>query len=168
MSTPYLGEVKIFAGNFAPTGFALCDGSLMSIAQNPALFSVIGTFYGGDGVSTFALPDLRSRVPVGMGQGAGLSPYTVGEVVGTESVTLTQGQMPEHSHPLAASNQPRTSSSPTNGYPSGGGYYGATANSQLNPAAAGVAGGNQPHPNLQPSLAITYIIALTGVFPSRS
>jgi microcystin-dependent protein len=168
MSTPYLGEIKIFAGNFAPTGWALCEGQLMPIAQNTALFSIIGTFYGGDGVTTFGLPDLQSRVPVGMGQGAGLSPYALGERAGSETITLTTQQMPGHGHALAASDQPRTSSSPVNGFLAGGGYYGSTSDTQLSPTAVEATGGGQPHSNLQPYLALTFIIALQGIFPSRS
>ncbi len=168
MSIQYVGEIKIFAGNFAPNGFAFCDGTLLPIAQNTALFSIIGTFYGGNGVNTFALPDLRGRVAVGQGQGPGLSPYDIGQVAGSENVTLTQQQMPEHTHVLAASDKPRTSSSPADGFPSAGGYYGATSDTQLNAAAAGGAGGNLPHSNLQPYLAVSYIIALSGIFPSRS
>jgi microcystin-dependent protein len=178
MSTPYLGEIRLFAGNFAPRGYALCQAQQLQISQNTALFSLLGTFYGGNGVQTFALPDLRGRLPVSFGQGPGLSMYTIGEQTGTETVTLNSSQMPMHTHPPTASTTPASQPTP------GGNIFAAlpspwtrfwvadakkTGNpSQLNQAIVGSQGGNQPHENLMPSLAISFIIALQGIFPSRN
>ena len=167
---PYLGAIFLFGGNFAPVGFATCDGQQLAISQNSALFAVIGTFYGGNGTTTFALPDFRGRVPVHMGQGIGLSDYSVGEQTGQEDVTLLQTQMPQHNHLINGSGQ-QTSDSLSNAYPAAGGAYAAAplTNAQLmNGGTVGTAGGNEPHPNLQPLLAVTFIIALQGIFPSRN
>jgi len=164
---PILGTVFIFAGNFAPTGYALCNGALLPIAQNTALFSVIGTFYGGDGVTTFALPNLQSRVPVGMGQGVGLSPYSVGENGGTENVTLTIGQMPGHNHVLTYAEE-QTTNMPANALPAANGAYSTQrATGDMSANGMTVVGQNQPHNNIQPFLTLTYIIATQGIFPSR-
>ena len=180
MSTPFIGNVKIWAGNFAPLGYAFCNGQLLSIAQNNALFALIGTTYGGDGQSTFALPDMRSRLAVGQGQGSGLSPYVLGQQAGVENVTLTSAQMPGHTHALQASTATATTDSPSNNVlaapaPGGGtvpyGFYFTGAAPPTRPLAAtavGQAGGNQPHSNIMPVLALSYIIALEGIFPARN
>lgn len=175
---PYIGEIRLFAGNFAPTGWALCDGQLLPIAQNAALFSILGTTYGGNGQTNFALPDLRGRVPMHPGQGPGLSPRTLGEIGGDESVTLLANQMPAHSHALNASNTQGGADSPANSllaqsYDQNNNnpistYAGGNPNTALNPASVGLTGNNLPHDNLQPYGCITFIIALTGVFPSRN
>ena len=165
MAQPYVGEFRMFAGNFAPAGWAFCDGSLMSIAENEALFQLIGTTYGGDGQSTFALPDLRGRLP--LHQGSGLS---IGESGGSETVTLTGNQIPAHSHAAQASGAGGTQSGP------GGGLW---ASSALNQFAAGdgtnlmannlgSVGGSQPHDNMMPYLAVSFIISLFGIFPSTT
>ena len=176
MADPFIGEIRIFGGNFAPVGWALCDGSLLPITQNTALFSLLGTMYGGDGVRTFALPDLRGRVVVSFGQGPGLSPYVQGQVGGAESSTLTAAQMPAHSHSVGASNTPSTAD-PKGAVPakvvgttpgSGTHVYGATPDgTTMNNAMIGTSGGGQPVSVLQPYLAINYIIALQGIYPSR-
>lgn len=171
MSNPYVGEIRIFAGNFAPNGWMFCDGSLQSIAQNEVLFNLIGTTYGGDGQSTFALPDLRGRVPVHQGTGPGLSPRIIGEVGGSETVTLTAAQMPQHSHALQAS------SGLANGAAGAAGVLAATAvniygnGPPTTPMAAQAVtplGGGQPHENMAPFVAINYIIALFGIFPTQA
>jgi len=171
-TTPYLGEILLFAGNFAPTGWALCDGSLLTISQNQALFSILGTTYGGDGRTNFALPDLRGRVPVGAGQGAGLSNYVEGQMAGEENHTLVATEMPQHTHAANVDTGNGTSATPSNNVPAvnneGIQHYGGIVNGTMNPAAIGTSGGSQPHNNLQPYLALNYIIALQGVFPSRS
>ncbi len=169
MSDPFLGELRIFGGNFAPRGWALCQGQLLSITQNTALFSLLGTTYGGNGTTTFALPDLQGRVPMGTGNGAGLSPRTLGESSGTENVTLNLTQIPAHSHQLTGTTAPQSTDQPGGASPSAGGYYSTqTPTTAMNPAAIGQAGGSQPHPNVQPSLALTFIIALEGIYPSQS
>lgn len=175
---PYIGEIRLFAGNFAPNGWALCDGQLLAIASNAALFSILGTTYGGNGQTTFALPDLRGRMPMHPGQGPGLTPRTLGELGGEESVTLLANQMPAHTHVLNASNAQGAGDSPTNSllaqsYDQNNSnpistYAGGAPNTTLNPASVGLAGGSQPHDNLPPFGCINFIIALTGVFPSRS
>ncbi len=178
MTTPYLGEVRMFAGNFPPRGNAFAQGQIMNIAQNQALFAVIGTYYGGNGVTTFALPDLRSRVAVGMGHGAGLSNYNIGQASGTETVTLNIGQVPVHNHSFVASNVAATLAQPSGNVP---GTVDSTLTAlyvpaaqvtgtpgPMNPTAVGFTGGNQPHENRMSVLAISYIVALTGIFPSRN
>lgn len=169
MSEPFLGEIRIFPYNFAPRGWAFCQGQILSIAQNTALFSLLGTTYGGNGQTTFALPDLRGRMPLGSGQGPGLSPYDLGQVSGTETVTLTTGQMPSHNH-LASSTQAGAGSTrPSGNVPSGGGAYaGASDGTRMNPAFIQNTGGSQPHENRQPCLVLNYCIALQGIFPSRN
>ena len=172
MSEPYIGEIVLFAGNFAPRGWALCQGQLLSIAQNTALFSILGTTYGGNGQTTFALPDLRSRVPVGQGQGPGLSGYALGQQAGDEAVTLTVQQMPLHNHAVNASGDDTGASSkpsgkvpgPTSSNP----YIPTSDGTQMNPGMIAGTGGNQPHPNIQPYTCLNYIIATQGVFPSRN
>jgi microcystin-dependent protein len=165
---PFLGEIRLFAGNFAPNGWALCNGQIMSIAQNTALFSLLGTTYGGNGQTTFALPDLRGRVPVHAGQGPNLSNYSLGQQGGVESVTLTTNHMPAHTHTLNASSNDETTNRPTNAVPAKGGVYDGTLNTTMNPGVVGNAGGSQPHENLPPHLTLNYIIALQGIFPSRN
>ncbi|MCB9745839.1 MAG: phage tail protein [Alphaproteobacteria bacterium] len=166
MSEPFLGQVTIFAGNFAPRGWAFCDGQLLPISQYSALFSILGTTYGGDGRTTFALPDLRGRTPIGPRNGPGLSDYRLGQQGGSQTNTLTVSEMPSHNHsaslqtygkagalgdPVGLVNGPVDTSAPIN-----------------TSATVGNTGGNQPVNNLQPYLAINYIIALQGIFPSRS
>jgi microcystin-dependent protein len=174
MSQPYLGEIKMFGGNFAPRGYALCQGQLLSIAQNSALFAILGTTYGGDGVQTFGLPDLRGRVPVHPGQGPGLPPLTLGEKGGVESVTLSVAQLPAHGHGLMASADLVSTTAPGGNVMGAKGRGGANLfapASSLTPLAVGTggnAGGGQAHTNMQPSLVLNFIIALEGVFPSRN
>lgn len=182
MSQPFIGEIILFGGNFAPRGWAFCNGQILSIAQNTALFSILGTTYGGNGQTTFALPDLRGRVPVSAGQGPGLSPYSLGQQSGSETVTLTVQQMPAHNHPVNADGTNGTAVSPAGGNlaqtATGTGKSAVTSNTyttgapaapvQLNPTTIGPQGGSQPHNNLQPLLALNYIIALEGVYPSRN
>ncbi len=166
--------------NFAANGWALCNGQLMSISQNTALFSLLGTTYGGDGVQTFALPNLQGRVPIHQGQGVGLSPYVMGQIAGSENVTLLQNQMPLHNHLVGVSNQPGTVPDPTNAILAQGNsgearrpvavsdYVTTATTGSLAPATVSSVGGNQPHNNLQPYLCVNFIIALQGIFPSRS
>lgn len=178
MSEPFLGEIRLFAGNFAPRYNALCNGQTMSIAQNSALFSLLGTYYGGNGTTTFCLPNLQGRLPVGQGQGPGLSNYPIGTTLGQENVTLTSGQMPVHTHLLVPSGANATQLQPSGQFPATlqapfNGFYVKDANKSGNPIqmAAGAlqtSGGNQPHENRMPSLAVSVIIALQGVFPSRN
>jgi microcystin-dependent protein len=170
----------MFGGNFAPYGWAMCNGQLMAISQNTALFAILGTNFGGNGVSTFGLPDFRGRVPVSQGQGLGLSTYVVGELTGTENVTLLQNQMPTHTHLVGCDNNSADSTvfDPTNSFvcaqPSGGQggtgtpLYSASSNQTMNPAMITPAGGSQPFSILQPLLCVTFIIALNGIFPSRN
>jgi len=169
MAEPYIAQITLFAGNFAPRGWAFCQGQILPIAQNTALFSLLGTQYGGNGTTTFALPDLRGRVPVGAGQGPGLSNVEVGEVGGLESVTLTQAQMPAHSHLAGVTQAAQTASRPAGKVPSAGGAYAdAPDGSTFNPAHIQNTGGGQPVPNRPPYLGLNYIIAIQGIFPSRN
>ncbi|MDY7226284.1 phage tail protein [Hyalangium rubrum] len=175
MSEPFLGEIRIFAGNFAPRGWAFCEGQLLSIAQNTALFSILGTTYGGNGQTTFALPDLRGRVPIQPGQGPGLSPHTLGEAAGQETVTLISNQMPAHTHPFGAHNGQGDTFSPEGAVNAAAvdstqqplNIYSTQVNTVMGPQSVGISGGNQPHPNMQPYLCLNFIIALEGIFPSR-
>lgn len=168
----FLGSVSLVPYNFAPVGSALCNGQILPISQNTALFSLLGTTYGGDGRVTFALPDLRGRIPVGMGSGPGLTPRTMGEIAGEESVTLTLQQMPAHNHKAEASSMAGNTVSPTGAYwapaPRMLLYSAATSLTAMNPLALGNAGGNLPHDNLKPYLTLNYIIWLQGIFPPRS
>lgn len=175
MSNPFIAEIRMFGGNFAPRGNAFCNGQILSIAQNTALFSLLGTTYGGNGQTTFALPNLQSRAPMHPGQGPGLSPRSLGEQGGAESVTLITNQIPAHTHQAsgraAAGDQTSpanttwaTVSSGRNPLP----LYSPTPNTTMNPQALGVAGGGQPHQNMPPFLAISFIIALQGIFPPRN
>jgi microcystin-dependent protein len=172
MADPFVGEIRLFGGNFAPQGWALCNGQLLAIAQNTALFSLLGTNYGGDGRTTFALPDLRGRAPIHMGQGSGLTPRSIGSVSGRETVALTTQECPVHSHSASGANGANQPSPVGNFWstdPNGNtAAYSTTANSVMSLAAIGAAGAGQPHDNMQPYLAVNYIIALAGVFPPRS
>ena len=171
MSDQYLGEIRMVGFNFAPYGWALCNGQLLAISQNTALFSLIGTYYGGDGVTTFALPNLQSRVPIHQGQGLGLSPYNIGQIGGTENVTLSTQQMPQHNHTIGSA-ATAGSNKPANNYPAdsagGNAYSQGPATGTLNPSAVSFQGNSQPHANLQPYLCITFVIALQGIYPSRN
>lgn len=176
MSEPFIGEVIMFAGNFAPRGWAFCAGQLLSIAQNTALFSILGTTYGGNGQTTFALPDLRGRVPVGTGQGPGLTSITLGEMSGTETVTLLTTQMPAHTHTATGSIKASTAAAndtlPTGNYPSDGGAYQSASDTNMNASGlnitVGISGNSQPVPIRNPYLGMNYIIAIEGIFPSRN
>lgn len=176
---PYLGEIRLFAGNFAPRGWAFCNGQIMSISQNTALFSLLGTFYGGNGQSNFGLPDLRGRVPVNQGNGPGLIERDVGESAGQEAVVLTSAELPVHSHALNASAatppslagggvDPSTSAQVPASPAKPKIYTTAEASVNMSTQAIGFAGGNQAHNNMAPSLALNFIIALQGIFPPRS
>jgi len=193
MAEPYVGQISLFAGDFAPRGYALCDGQRLPISQNTALFSVIGTFYGGDGVTTFQLPNLQDSVPVHQGEGVGLSPYEVGQTGGSTTVTLTIPQIPAHTHPIGASALAATTGTPSptavlavasaaaygsesdvrplgsqlvGGGPPHDDAFGST--SDLRPMGSQLVGGGLPHDNVQPCLRLSFIIALQGIFPSRN
>lgn len=174
----FIGSIILFAGNFAPRGWAFCDGRLLAIAQNTALFSILGTTYGGDGITTFALPDLRGRVPVHAGngsQGPGLEAVQLGEAAGTNTTTLLTTNMPAHNHTLAATTNAGDSSNPEGAVLAGfgtdapptGPYSTGPANTILAVNAVGVSGGTQPFSIMQPYLGLNYIIALEGIFPSQ-
>ena len=170
---PLLASIILFAGNFAPRGWAFCQGQLLPISQNQALFSLLGTTYGGNGQTTFALPDLRGRAPIGMGQGPGLSNIDLGQSGGAESVTLTSSQMPSHTHALNAVTDNGDGSTPTNSLLAHSGALdkefkaNTNGNTTMHPTAIGAAGGSQPASIVSPYLGMNYIIALQGVFPSR-
>ena len=173
MSAPFVAEIRIFAGNFAPTGWALCNGQLMPISQNTALFSLLGTFYGGDGKTTFALPDLQGRAPMHQGSGSGLSERIIGESAGEEFVTLIESEMPAHVHTVNARSSLSTQPSPVNNIWSGNNVArqyvtSNTTPGNLNPIAITPSGGSVPHNNMPPYLILTFIIALQGIFPPRS
>ncbi|HYM01970.1 MAG TPA: tail fiber protein [Stellaceae bacterium] len=179
---PFIGELMIFAGNFAPRGWALCDGQLLAISQNQALFSILGTTYGGNGTQTFALPDLRGRLTLGVGQGPGLNVYDLGQTDGEQSHTLIAAEAATHTHSVNAVNNGNTggSKAPGGGVLLGAPYavetgsppvpfYSNAAPSQvLNGQSVGLAGGSQPHNNLMPSLVVNWCIALQGIFPTRN
>ena len=174
----YLGTILMVGFNFAPQGWALCNGQLMSISQNTALFSLLGTTYGGDGVQTFALPNLQGRVPIHQGNGQGLSPYNIGQLGGVENVSLQTGQMPAHSHsfaqPCNSTEGSATLSTPAGKFNATGGrgasnnIYAATSNAAMGAGTTGNSGNGLPVPVIQPYLTVNFIIALTGIFPSRS
>jgi microcystin-dependent protein len=165
----FLGEITLVPYNFAPRGYAFCQGQILSISQNTALFSLLGTTYGGDGVSTFGLPDLRGRCAVSQGQGPGLSNYDLGEQTGTETVTLTTGQMPAHGHAANARDDDPNSGLVTNNLLANlQAYSNKAANATLSGTMIGQTGGNQPHANIQPLLVLNYCIALQGIYPSRN
>ena len=163
----YMGMITVFAGNFAPRGWLLCQGQVLAISQYTAMFSILGTTYGGNGTTTFALPDLRGRVPMHWGDGPGLRPRSLGEQDGVESVQLTQQELPSHTHTLSGSTGAVNTTRPTDAVPAKGGSY-TTASPSTQMAPPGLTGGNQPHDNVQPSLAVSFIIALEGIFPSRN
>ena len=173
MSEPFVAEIRIFAGNFAPRGWAFCNGQLLPIAQNTALFSLIGTTYGGDGRSTTALPNLEGRAPMHPGRGPGLTARRLGERGGVEMVTLTEAQMPSHNHTIRGGNIPGTTFTPdgNSSFTRGTGnvYKAGSPNLvSLNERSMPNAGGSQAHNNMQPYMAINFIIALVGLYPSRS
>jgi microcystin-dependent protein len=164
MSSPFIGEIRMFGGNFAPAGWAFCDGSLLPISENDTLFQLIGTTYGGDGQSTFALPDLRGRVPIHVGPG-----FTLGQAAGEETVTLTTAQIPAHTHIPQGNSSPGTQSSPAGGVwaqSTLGQFSAAAPSASMDPGALGTTGGSQPHDNMVPFLAVNFILSLFGVFPS--
>lgn len=169
MTDPFVAEIRIFAGNFAPRGWAMCDGTILPISQNTALFSLLGTTYGGNGISTFGLPDLRGRAPMFWGQGPGLSPHVIGEAAGAASVTLTGTQIPQHNHALQASGGDADAASPIGALPglTPSPAYRSDRDSQAAGGAISATGGGQPHPNEQPYLTLTFIIALQGIYPPR-
>jgi microcystin-dependent protein len=166
----FLGEIRIFGGNFAPLGWALCNGQIMPISQSTALFSLLGTYYGGDGKSTFALPNLQGQFALNQGQGTGLSPYVLGESGGSAAVTLTQAQIPTHTHAPMASATSGTATSPAGAVwaEPRAQAYGAPTAATMSATALATSGASQPHNNLPPYLALTFIIALQGIFPPRS
>jgi microcystin-dependent protein len=181
MSEPYLSQITMFGGNFAPKKYAFCNGQLMSIQQNAALFSLLGTTYGGNGTTNFALPNLQSALPLGWGQGPGLSNYVLGQAGGSKDVTLNQNDVPPHSHLLMAStnssattsavinnNLPGTPPNPSAEFYANPGGSPPLQPHKMAPGACGNTGSSQPHPNLMPSLCITFLIALQGNFPSRN
>jgi microcystin-dependent protein len=172
MSDQFLAEVRLFPTNFAPTGWAFCNGQLLPISQNTALFSLLGTFYGGDGKSTFALPDLQGAVPMQPGQGNGLSLRDLGEQSGVETVTLLQSEIPVHTHSMAADTIDLADTSTPNpgavyALSAGGTLYQTSSNTDMSPQTLSVAGGSLPHNNMQPYLTLNYCIALQGIFPQR-
>jgi microcystin-dependent protein len=171
MSQPFIGQLKMFGGNFAPRGYALCNGQLLAISQNDVLFALIGTTYGGDGQNTFALPDLRGRIPLHMGQGAGLSNRIIGEMSGTETVTVITNQLPGHTHNAMGQSGNGNQSSPAGGVWAASSlneYSNAAANTTMAAAAIGLAGGNQSHANVMPFQCVNFIIALEGIFPTQN
>lgn len=175
MSSPFVAEIRIVGFNFAPVGWAFCDGQLMAISQNTALFSLLGTTYGGDGKATFALPNLQGSIPIGAGQGVGLSQYFLGESGGTDYVTLLDTEMPAHAHNVLGdtSQLDATQVSPANnvpGAPTGKTIYSTAANpaANMSPYMASIAGSSLPHNNLMPYLTLYYCIALQGVYPPRT
>ena len=169
MSQPFIGEIRMVGFNFAPQGWAFCDGSLVAISDNSTLFNLIGTTYGGDGQNTFALPDLRSRVPIHMGAGSGLSNRVLGQNGGTETVTLATAQLPSHNHIALAQPQSGNQVAPAgNDWAAStlNQYLAAAPNATMNAAALGPTGGSQPHENMLPFLTINFIISLFGIYPS--
>lgn len=179
MSDPFVGEIKIVGFNFAPSGFAACNGQVLNIQQNTTLFAILGTTYGGNGTSTFALPNLQNSAPMNMGAGLGLTPRTLGEQDGTASVTLTYSQMPAHVHqlnaallsaPNAAQNTPTPGASAMLGTSNPGQVYSDAPSGQVHMAEQmiGLTGGSLPHENRQPFIVLNFVIALYGIFPARN
>ncbi|WP_415922250.1 phage tail protein [Tateyamaria sp. SN6-1] len=171
MSEPFVGEIRMFAGNFAPRGWAFCDGQLLAVSQNDALFSLLGTVYGGDGRTTFGLPEMRGRIPLHQGSGPGLTPRRLGSKGGEENVTLTTNQLPSHSHDFRGNTADATSLSPQGNVVAKGvgvNFYRDEGQS-VNMASDMVvpAGGSRSHTNLMPTLCVNFIIALFGIYPSR-
>ncbi len=166
MAQPYVGEIRMFAGNFAPAGWMFCEGQLLPISENETLFQLIGTTYGGDGQSTFTIPDLRGRIPLHFGNG-----FVLAETGGAEEITLTVSQIPAHSHPMLASTDVGTLQTPqgnVTGDTANKIYRSGTANIVMNPNAVSATGGSQPHTNFQPYLCVDFIISLFGIFPSQT
>jgi microcystin-dependent protein len=173
MAQPYVGEIRMFAGNFAPNGWMFCEGQTLPISENEVLFQLIGTTYGGDGEETFNLPNLASRVPIHMGTGPDGTTYQLGEMAGTEQETLTVQQIPNHTHPLTGSTAPGNDPPPLGNVLAAtpGGiflYYEGSVDANMNAQAITPAGGSQPHENTQPFLCINFIISLFGIFPSQT
>jgi microcystin-dependent protein len=171
VANPYVGEIRNFGFTFAPSGWALCNGQLLPISQNTALFSLIGTFYGGNGTSNFALPNLQSRVAIHMGQGAGLSPYQIGQASGVENQTLLTSQLPTHSHQATATDGNAAGTRPGGSVPGRvqtAIYAPAPDGTILNAGTVGTAGGSQPFSVLEPYLSTNFCIALFGIFPARN
>lgn len=172
MSEPYTGEIRMFTGSFAPQGWALCDGQLMAVSQNDALFSLFGTTYGGDGRTTFGLPDLRGRVPIHAGTGPGLSPRRLGSNGGAEAVTVTPDQLPSHTHQMQGSDDTNPVADPSGAVPAHpvNNLYRSPfgePNFDLETSTLGQSGGGGSHPNLAPTLCVNFIVALYGIYPSR-
>lgn len=170
MSEPFVGEIRMFAGNFAPRGWAFCDGQLLAVSQNDALFSLLGTIYGGDGRTTFGLPDMRGRIPIHAGHGPGLSERRLGAKGGAEKVTLTVNQLPSHSHHFQATNGTATTRDPGGNAPAEAlidVYASDLSPFSLNSEAVTNVGGSRSHTNLMPFLCVHFIIALVGIYPSR-
>lgn len=171
MSEPFVGEIRMFAGNFAPRGWAFCDGQLLAVSQNDALFSLLGTIYGGDGRTTFGLPDCRGRVPIHAGTGPGLSPRRLGAKGGAESVTLTVNQLPSHRHALTATVAPGQETAPSGSLLAQSSIDAYTTDTaimvNMNSQSMTNVGGSRSHTNLMPFLCINFIIALFGIYPSR-
>ena len=172
MSEPFVGEIRMFAGNFAPRGWAFCDGQLLAVSQNDALFSLLGTIYGGDGRTTFGLPDIRGRIPIHQGTGPGLSQRRLGSKGGSENETLTTNQLASHSHDFNANTAPATGSAPqgkvvAQSLPPLTMYQAGNQTESLASNSVANTGGSQPHTNLMPTLCINFIIALVGIYPSR-
>ena len=172
MSEPFVGEIRMFAGNFAPRGWAFCDGQLLAVSQNDALFSLLGTIYGGDGRTTFGLPDLRGRIPLHQGQGPGLSQRRLGSKSGAENVTLTTNQLASHNHDWNANTAAATGTAPQGKVLADGQagfrlYNPVNQDTDLASTTIANTGGSQPHTNLMPTLCINFIIALFGIYPSR-
>lgn len=174
MSDCFIGEIRMFGGNYAPLGWAQCDGQTLSISQNEALYSLIGTTYGGDGSTNFKLPEMRGRIPIHRGTGTGLTPRTIAQSFGSETATVDTGQLPQHTHALYASTSNGTSNSPAGNVLAGNAstfqIYTATATAPvaMNPSALGMAGGNSTHQNMMPTQCVNFIIALEGIFPTQN
>jgi microcystin-dependent protein len=171
MSQPFVGEIRMFAGNYAPQGWAFCDGQLLPVSENDALFSLFGTIYGGDGLTTFGLPDLRGRLPIHAGTGPGLSPRTLGAKAGAESVTLTVNELPGHTHPMEGAGRVGSSPNPGGSLPGTttvfDPYISESPATALNTGVVTSVGGSQSHANVMPFLCVHFIVALFGVYPSR-
>ena len=174
MSDPFIGQIRMFAGSFAPVGWAFCDGSVLNVSANPALFSILGSIYGGDGRTTFGLPDLRGRVPVHEGSGLGLTARALGAKGGSETVTLTANQIPSHNHTVAAVSSNGNQGSPVGNLPGAEAvanhdvWSDADADGTMKSTMIGNTGGSRSHTNLQPFQVVHYIIALVGTYPSRN
>ena len=171
MSEPFVGEIRMFAGNFAPVGWAFCDGQLLAISQNDALFSLLGTIYGGDGRTTFGLPDLRGRIPIHFGSGPGLTPRTIGTKIGTENETLVFNELPNHTHEFRATEESADSPNPAGKLLARSttvdAFISDNPSTSLASTSCTSVGGNQSHTNLMQTLCVNFIIALFGVYPSR-